>query len=179
MTRRGRGTRLWVGPRRRTRAVRRGVQGRGYPLAGRAVGAQRTLDDFGTAVDNLCINPARGWRRDGIDFFVAPPPRDTDIASSSLRELDAVAPATNAMVFLGRDTSRAGRGFPKELSTCHSPASGFASEKQGKRRESSRSQHNRKKGRSYSLTSASTLLPCWNSDAWPFSTSPGSRTERS
>ncbi len=28
----------------------------------------------------------------------------TDIASSSLRELDAVALATNAMVFLGRDT---------------------------------------------------------------------------
>jgi hypothetical protein len=27
----------------------------GYPLAGRAVGAQRTLDDCGTAVDNLCI----------------------------------------------------------------------------------------------------------------------------
>jgi len=53
-----------------------------------------------------------GWRRDGIDFFVAPPPRYTDIASSSLRELDAVALATNAMVFLGRDTSPAGRGFP-------------------------------------------------------------------
>ena len=30
----------------------------GYPLAGRAVGAQRTLDDCGTAVDNLCIVPA-------------------------------------------------------------------------------------------------------------------------
>jgi len=29
----------------------------------------------------------------------------TDIASSSLRELDAVALATNVMVFLGRDTS--------------------------------------------------------------------------
>jgi len=28
----------------------------------------------------------------------------TDIASSSLRELDAVALATNAMVFMGRDT---------------------------------------------------------------------------
>jgi len=28
----------------------------------------------------------------------------TDIASSSLRELDAVALATNVMVFLGRDT---------------------------------------------------------------------------
>jgi hypothetical protein len=28
----------------------------------------------------------------------------TDLASSSLRELDAVALATNAMVFLGRDT---------------------------------------------------------------------------
>ena len=77
------------------------------------------------------------------------------------------------------EISRAGRGFPKELSTCHSPAFGFASEKQGKRRESSRSQHNRKKGRSYSLTSVSTLLPCWNSDAWPFSTSPRSRRERS
>jgi hypothetical protein len=29
----------------------------------------------------------------------------TDIASSSLRELDAVALATNVVVFLGRDTS--------------------------------------------------------------------------
>ncbi len=29
----------------------------------------------------------------------------TDIASSSLRELDAVALATNDMVFMGRDTS--------------------------------------------------------------------------
>ena len=29
----------------------------------------------------------------------------TDIASSSLRELDAVALATNVIVFLGRDTS--------------------------------------------------------------------------
>jgi hypothetical protein len=28
----------------------------------------------------------------------------TDIVSSSLRELDAVALATNVMVFLGRDT---------------------------------------------------------------------------
>jgi len=28
----------------------------------------------------------------------------TDIASSSLRELDAVAPATNVMGFMGRDT---------------------------------------------------------------------------
>jgi len=30
----------------------------------------------------------------------------TDIASSSLRELDAVALATNSMVFMGRDTKR-------------------------------------------------------------------------
>ncbi len=30
----------------------------GYPLAGRAVGAQRTLDDCGTAVDILCMIPA-------------------------------------------------------------------------------------------------------------------------
>ncbi len=30
----------------------------------------------------------------------------TDIASSLLRELDAVALATNVMVFLGRDTTR-------------------------------------------------------------------------
>ncbi len=29
----------------------------------------------------------------------------TDIASSSLRELDAVALATNVMVFIGRDTN--------------------------------------------------------------------------
>ncbi len=34
----------------------------------------------------------------------------TDIASSSLRELDAVALATNVMVFMGRDTHQA---FPK------------------------------------------------------------------
>ncbi len=31
-----------------------------------------------------------------------------DIASSLLRELDAVALATNALVFLGRDTRRSG-----------------------------------------------------------------------
>ncbi len=30
----------------------------GTRFAGRAVGAQRTLDDCGTAVDNLCIVPA-------------------------------------------------------------------------------------------------------------------------
>ncbi len=32
----------------------------GYLLAGRAVGAQRTPDDCGTAVENSCIIPARG-----------------------------------------------------------------------------------------------------------------------
>jgi len=42
-----------------------------------------------------------GWRRDGINFFVAPPPRCHYIASSSLRELDAVALATKVMVFMG------------------------------------------------------------------------------
>jgi len=54
-------------------------ESKGHPLGGspNAVGAQRTLDDCGTAVDNLCINSARGWRRDGIDFFVPPPPRCT------------------------------------------------------------------------------------------------------
>jgi len=49
------------------------------------------------------ISP-KGGGGDGIDFFVAPPPRCTDIASLSLRELDAVALATNVKVFLGRDT---------------------------------------------------------------------------
>ena len=34
----------------------------GYPLAGRAVGAQRTPDDCGTAVDTLCIIPAQVQR---------------------------------------------------------------------------------------------------------------------
>ncbi len=33
----------------------------------------------------------------------------TDIASSSLRELDAVALATNVMVFMGRDTGKKSR----------------------------------------------------------------------
>jgi hypothetical protein len=51
------------------------------------------------------LHQPEGWRRDGIDFLVAPPPRYTDIASSSLRELYAVALATNVMVFLGRDTN--------------------------------------------------------------------------
>jgi hypothetical protein len=50
------------------------------------------------------LHQPEGWRRDGIDFFVAPPPRCHDIASSSLRELDAVALATNVTVFMERDT---------------------------------------------------------------------------
>ena len=58
-----------------------------------------------------------GWRRDGIDFFVAPPPRCTDIASSSLRELDAVALATNVVVFLGRDTTHYCHFFPEALAS--------------------------------------------------------------
>ncbi len=45
--------------RRRTLAVRRGA--RGAPACGshNAVGAQRTLDDCGTVVDNFCIIPAK------------------------------------------------------------------------------------------------------------------------
>ena len=37
----------------------------------------------------------------------------TDIASSLLRELDAVALATNVMIFMGRDTKQDRRGFPR------------------------------------------------------------------
>ncbi len=39
------------------------------------------------------------------DFFVAPPPRYEASSTSSLRELDAVALATNLIVFLGRNSS--------------------------------------------------------------------------
>ncbi len=52
------------------------------------------------------LHQPEGWRRDGIDFFVAPPPRCPDIVSSSLRELDAVALATNVTVFMKRGTER-------------------------------------------------------------------------
>ncbi len=56
-----------------------------------------------------------GWRRDGIDFFVASSSAmyAHDIASSLLRELDAVALATNVMVFLGRDTNGAADLWPR------------------------------------------------------------------
>jgi len=54
------------------------------------------------------LHQPEGWRRDAIDFFVASPPRCADIVSSSLRELDAVALATNVIVFLGRDTRATG-----------------------------------------------------------------------
>ncbi len=39
----------------------------------------------------------KGWRRNGIDFFVAPSP---------LRELKAVALATNVTVFMKRGTNQ-------------------------------------------------------------------------
>jgi len=72
---------------------------------------ERGGGDAGTSATTSDAEVARyphqpeGWRLDGVDFFVAPPPRCTDIASSSLRELDAVALATNVMIFLGRDTT--------------------------------------------------------------------------
>ena len=101
---RGRGTRLRVGPRRRTRAVRRGVQGRGYPLAGRAV----SVDDCGTAAQpgetiyaTTRLEGGGGTASISLSLLL----RDaTDIASSPLRELDAVALATNVTVFMERGT---------------------------------------------------------------------------
>ena len=75
---------------------------------------ERGKGDAGTSATTsdaeITRNPHQpeGWRRDGIDLFVAPPPRCHDIASSSLRELNAVALTTNVMVFLGGDT----KAFP-------------------------------------------------------------------
>ncbi len=48
-----RGHPLRVGPHRRTLEYAEEPKEGGTRLAGRAVGAQRTLDDCGTAVENL------------------------------------------------------------------------------------------------------------------------------
>jgi hypothetical protein len=56
---RARGTRLRVGPRKRTvRYVKEADRG-GTRFAGRAGGAQRTPDDFVAAVENLCMIRAK------------------------------------------------------------------------------------------------------------------------
>ena len=56
-------------------------------------------------------NPHRpgGLRRDGPAFFVVPPRQWTGIDSSSLREIEAVALATIAMLFQERDTRLPGK----------------------------------------------------------------------
>ncbi len=62
------------------------------------------------------LHQPEGWRRDGIDFFVAPPPRCHYNASSSLRELDAVALATNVTIFMERGT------YPRALADQREPS---------------------------------------------------------
>ncbi len=60
-----------------------------------------------TSDAEIARNPHQpeGWRREGT-ISLSRLLRDAhDIASSLLRELDAVALATDAMLFLGRDTS--------------------------------------------------------------------------
>ena len=72
---------------------------------------ERGGNDAGTSATTSDTEVARnprqpeGWRRDGIDSLSLLLHDVTDIASSLLRELDAVALATNVMVFLGRDTT--------------------------------------------------------------------------
>ena len=60
------------------------------------------------AIPKITHNPHQpeGWRRDGTDFFVAPPPLPMHRTSRRrrARELDAVALATNVTVFMKRGT---------------------------------------------------------------------------
>ncbi len=60
-----------------------------------------------TSDTEVARNPHQpeGWWRDGINFFCRSfSAMHTDIASSLLRELDAVALATNVTIFMERGT---------------------------------------------------------------------------
>jgi hypothetical protein len=61
-----------------------------------------------TSDEEITRNPHQpeGWRRNGIDSLSLLLRDVHDIASSSLRELEAVALATNVTVFMKRDTER-------------------------------------------------------------------------